>query len=100
MTTVTILDLPSELIEHICGCDTMNMIDIFNLAMSHPKLNDCLFRERNSYLWKSKYIQKYYAYFYFYICILFYVQHLSGHLFATSVHVYIFTPTYIEFLMR
>ncbi|KAE9540070.1 hypothetical protein AGLY_005322 [Aphis glycines] len=57
--STTILDLPTELIEYICCCDSLKLIDVFNLAVSHSKLNNCLFHERNSCLWKSKFIQKY-----------------------------------------
>ncbi|XP_022164020.1 uncharacterized protein LOC111029360 [Myzus persicae] len=57
--TTTILDLPTELIEYICCCDSLKLNDVFNLAVSHSKLNNCLFHERNSCLWKSKFIQKY-----------------------------------------
>ncbi|CAI6362763.1 unnamed protein product [Macrosiphum euphorbiae] len=57
--STTILDLPTELIEYICCCDSLKLIDVFNLAISHSKLNNCLFHERNSCLWKSKFIQKY-----------------------------------------
>lgn len=55
----TILDLPNELITYICRSDALKLNDVFNLAASHPKFNDCLFREPNSYFWKSKYLQKY-----------------------------------------
>ncbi|XP_060873145.1 uncharacterized protein LOC132946995 [Metopolophium dirhodum] len=57
--TTTILDLPTELIEYICCYDSMQLIDILNLAVSHSKLKKCLFHEQNSRLWKSKFIQKY-----------------------------------------
>ncbi|VVC45786.1 Hypothetical protein CINCED_3A017139 [Cinara cedri] len=55
----TILDLPTELIVNICSCDVIKLTDIFNLAICHSKLNNSLFHEQNSVLWKSKYIQKY-----------------------------------------
>ncbi|XP_016663713.1 uncharacterized protein LOC100573372 isoform X2 [Acyrthosiphon pisum] len=57
--TTTILDLPTELIEYICCYDSLKLIDVFNLAVSHSKLKNSLFHERNSCLWKSKFIQKY-----------------------------------------
>ncbi|XP_025410604.1 uncharacterized protein LOC112683682 isoform X2 [Sipha flava] len=59
LNETTILDLPAELIEYLCCSNILDMIDIFNLSLSHPKLNNCLFREPNSHLWKTKYIQKY-----------------------------------------
>lgn len=54
----TILDLPTELIENICSRDVITLADIYNLAICHSKLNNSLFHEQNSVLWKSKYIQK------------------------------------------
>ncbi|XP_003246320.1 uncharacterized protein LOC100576037 isoform X2 [Acyrthosiphon pisum] len=57
--TTTILDLPTELIEYICCYDSLKLIDVFNLAVSHSKLKNSLFHERNYCLWKSKFIQKY-----------------------------------------
>lgn len=71
MTTssaTTILDLPIELIEQICCYDSLKLIDVFNLAVSHPKLNNCLLGEPNSCLWKSKFIQKYTIPLFFTFC--------------------------------
>ncbi|XP_060873453.1 uncharacterized protein LOC132947228 isoform X2 [Metopolophium dirhodum] len=57
--TTTILDLPTELIEYICCYDSLTLIDVLNLAVSHSRLKKCLFHEQNARLWKSKFIQKY-----------------------------------------
>jgi len=58
----TVLDLPYEVIMHICSHNALTTTDIYNLAMSHSKLNDCLFGEQNSSLWKAKYEQKYFIF--------------------------------------
>ncbi|CAI6356299.1 unnamed protein product [Macrosiphum euphorbiae] len=47
--TTTILDLPTELIEYICCCDSWKLIDALNLAVSHSKRKNCLFHEQNSH---------------------------------------------------
>lgn len=56
--TPSILDLPAELLVHVCRCDAIKLTDVFSLAVSHPKLNACLFGLPNSCLWKAKYMQK------------------------------------------
>jgi len=59
---IGILDLPSEVIMHICSYDALGTTDIFNLAVSHPTLNEYIFNEDNSNFWKDKYTQKYFIF--------------------------------------
>jgi len=63
----TFLDLPYEVIMYICSDNALTTTDIYNLAMSHPKLNNSLFGKQNSSLWKAKYEQKYFIFATIYI---------------------------------
>ncbi|XP_050437296.1 uncharacterized protein LOC126843670 [Adelges cooleyi] len=55
----TILDLPTELIVHVCRNIQLTYQDIVNLTIAHHKFHECIFDEQNSSLWKTKYFQRY-----------------------------------------
>ncbi|XP_050533472.1 uncharacterized protein LOC126901186 [Daktulosphaira vitifoliae] len=57
--TITILDLPTELVIYLCCSKDISVEDINNLALALPNFNNILFDEQNTKMWKIKYFQRY-----------------------------------------